>query len=144
MPGLNLSSDVQILPCHHCGQTINTSMSQCPFCGAAVDPGAALASAELFAKVNQAISDASYLKIMAGSAITFFVLRLVPFLGLVGIVGFWFLEFAVPFMLVRWWVRYGNLKSPDAEFVRAKRTSMYVGAGALAFFILADLGILLL
>ena len=52
---------------------------------------------EAFARVNQACSDASYLKIMACSSFTFLFLRLFSFLSLLGAIGFWFLELAVPF-----------------------------------------------
>jgi hypothetical protein len=93
-------------------------------------------SAEAFGKVNQACSDASYLKIMAGCALTFFFLRFVPFLGLAGIVGFFFLEIAIPVMTIRWWIKFGSTKSADTEFVRAKRIAMLVGIGTILFFAL--------
>ncbi len=73
---------------------------------------------------------------MAGCALTFFLLRFVPFLGLAGIVGFFFLEIAIPVMTIRWWIKFGSIKSADPEFVRAKRIAMLVGIGTMLFFVL--------
>ena len=131
MAGISLSSRVEVLPCPSCKQTINTSMKACPFCSAPIDHAAATASAEEFAKVNQACSDASYLKIMAWSLLSAFLIMFLPIVGLAGLVGLWFLRFAIPVMLVRWWIKFGKIKSDDAEFVRAKRTTIYVGIVAL-------------
>ena len=133
---LSLSTQTQILPCPNCGQTINTSMKRCPFCAATIDSTAAEASAQSFSKVNQAISDASYLKIMAGTALTFLLLILVPFLGIIGAFGLRFLEFAIPFMSIRWWILFGKIKSPDPEFTRARRTAIWVTAASVLFLIL--------
>jgi hypothetical protein len=119
------------MPCPNCKETINTSMQQCPFCSVAVDHESAAA----FGKVNQACSDASYLKIMAGSALTFFLLRFVPILGTIGVMGFLFLEFAIPVMTIRWWIKFGKIKTDDLEFARAKQTAMFVGIGATIFFL---------
>jgi len=105
---------------------------------------AAVACAEEFAKINQAISDASYLKIMAGCALGFFFLRLVPFLGLLGVAGFFFLEFAIPFMTIRWWLNFRDLRSKDQELLRARKTTLYFGAGCSVFFALLYTGTLIL
>jgi hypothetical protein len=80
------------------------------------------------ARVNQACSDASYLKVMGVSVLVFLALIFVPFAGLLGIVGYYFLVFATPVMAVRWWVRFGRIKTEDREFGRAKMTVIIVGA----------------
>ncbi len=134
--GFSLSSAVRVFPCPNCKETINTSIQQCPFCSAQIDHSAAETAAEAFGKLNQAYSDASYLKIMAGSAFTFFLLRFVPFLSLIGIVGFMFLEAAIPVMAIRWWVKFGSIKTDDLDFARARRTAMGIGIGAILFLLL--------
>jgi hypothetical protein len=146
--GLSLSSKVEVFPCPNCKETINTSMQSCPFCSAPVDPAAAATAAEVFARVNQAYSDASYLKIMAGSAFTFFLLRFFslvflkffPIFGLVGTVGLWFLEVAIPVMTIRWWVLYGDIRIDDPGFARARRTALYVGVGVAVFLFFIAIG----
>jgi hypothetical protein len=140
MPGLSLSSKVGVFPCPNCKETINTSMQSCSFCSVPIDPAAAVASAALFARVNQACSDASYLKIMAGSAFTFLFLRLFPFLGLLGTIGFWFLELVVPLMTIHWWLSYGSIRIDDPGFARARRTALVVGLGVGLFLIFVATG----
>jgi hypothetical protein len=108
------------------------TVQHCPFCGTAIDHTTAEASAAATARISQAVSDASYLKVMAWAILTFFGLIFVPFLGLAGIVGLWFLRLAIPFMLVRWWVRYGKTKTDDRDFSQARGTTYIV---AVAWFL---------
>jgi hypothetical protein len=136
MSSLSLSTAIHVLPCPNCRQTINTSMRECPFCSTAIDHSAAEADAEAFSKVNQAISDASYLKIMGVTAGAFFLMRFVMFISLIGAVGFWFLEVAIPFMSIRWWIKYASIKTDDLEFSRARGTALLVGIGSVIFLIL--------
>lgn len=138
----SLSSRVEVFPCPNCKETINTTMQVCPFCSAALDHSAAVASAEAFAEVNQACSDGSYLKIMAGSAAGFFLLRFVPFIAHIGIVGFWFLCVAVPFMVIRWFVKFGAIRTDDQEFTRARSAAFDVGIGAAIFLLFVAVGVL--
>ena len=138
MPNLSIAPAVEsrIFQCPSCKETINTSQSRCPFCSAAVDPQAAEAAADNMKKVNQACSDGSYLRVMAGSMLGFFGLSLVPFLGIVGICGMWFLYVAIPVMTIRWWVKFGSLRSEDSEF-RSARKSLVIALGTwLVFMIL--------
>ena len=104
-------------------------------CGAWLDPVASAAAADSFAQVNQAISDASYLRIMAGTEMTFFILRFVPFLSMMGRLGFMLLIFALPAITV-WWLRFGKLRSMDPEFIRARRNTLLFGGGGAIFFVL--------
>ena len=79
---LSLSAAVQVFPCPHCQETINTSVQQCPFCSVPIDHAAAELSAAATSKISQACSDASYLKIMLGILIPFAATIFFPFLGL--------------------------------------------------------------
>ena len=131
---LSLSSAVQVFPCPSCGETINTSVQQCPFCSAPIDRATAEQSAAETSRISQACSDASYLKIMLGILILFGILIFFPFLGLAGIAGFVFIKYAVPVMTIRWWVKYGRLKPTDSDFRSARGTVMLVSA--ISFLIL--------
>jgi hypothetical protein len=127
MPGFSLSPEVRVFACPHCRETINTSMVVCPFCFVSIDSIAAEESAGLTSRVSQACSDASYLKVMAWALVSFVLIMLLPFLGMIGVAGLWFLRFAIPFMTIRWWMRYGSLKTIDPEFSRARTTAVIVG-----------------
>ena len=128
--GLSLSSAIEVFPCPNCGETINTSLNSCPFCSIAVDHAAALVSAAETSKISQACSDASYLKIMAWGLLAAVAFLLVPFIGLAGAAGLWFLRFAIPFMAVRWWIRFGAIKTTDPDFAKAKKTVVIVSVVA--------------
>jgi hypothetical protein len=106
-------------------------MQQCPFCSIDIDPAAAEVSAAETGKISQACSDASYLKIMAWALLTAFFVMFVPFLSLAGVAGLWFLRLAIPFMVIRWWIKYGSIKTGDRDFVRARKTAIVVSVIAL-------------
>jgi len=136
--GLSLSSVVHVFPCPNCKQTINTSMQTCTFCSTPIDHNAAESSADVFAQVNQACSDASYLKILVGAAPTLYLAALfIPFIGFAAILGFRFLELAIPFLTVRWWIKFGSLKTDDSDFVRARRIVWWTSIGSGVFLVLA-------
>jgi hypothetical protein len=115
-----------VLQCPNCKETIDASSQQCRFCSAAIDPAAAEAAAQVMARVNQACSDSSFLKTAVVTMLIFLGVMFVPFLGLLGVVGFYFLTFAVPVLSIRWWVRFGHIQCDDPDFIRAKRTMLIV------------------
>jgi hypothetical protein len=138
---LSLSSTVQVFPCPNCQETINTSTQQCPFCSTPIDRAAAEQSAAATSRISQACSDASYLKIMLGVLIPFGILIFFPILGLLGIVGFVFIKYAVPVMTIRWWIKYGRIKTTDTDLHKARGTVILVSA--ISFLILLFLRVTL-
>jgi hypothetical protein len=126
----------RIFQCPKCKETINTSVTQCPYCSVAIDPRAAEVAAEAMSKLNQACSDASYLRIMAGTMVAFFFLSFLPLVGFVATLGHWFLLLAVPTMTIRWWVKFGSLTSEETDWHRAKRTVLISAAIWAAFLVL--------
>jgi hypothetical protein len=133
--GLSLSSEVRVFPCPNCRQTINTSMQKCAFCSMPIDRAVARASAAATSRISRACNDASYLKIMAGCALIFFFLRFVPLITPVGFMGFLFLEFAIPVMTVRWWIKYGRIQTDDPDFSDARLNATYVAGGVFLFLL---------
>jgi hypothetical protein len=129
------SEGIRVYDCPNCRQTINTSMTQCPYCSAVVDAQAAEAAAELTTRVSQACNDASYVRILAGSLVAFFLLALVPFMGVVGIAGYYVLLVLVPILAIRWWVRFASIVSDDPDYRRAKR-NVWIALAIWAAFLL--------
>ncbi|HME57555.1 MAG TPA: zinc ribbon domain-containing protein [Terracidiphilus sp.] len=123
---ISISGAARIFQCPKCQETIDTSVKFCRFCGTPVDAGAAEEAAAVMAKVNQACSDASYLRIMAVSILVFATLSLAPIVGHLGYWGLLFLLFAVPVMLVRWWIKFGKIQSIDPDFRRARQTIVVI------------------
>ena len=128
MGSLSLSSQVHVFPCPNCRETINTSMQQCPFCSTAIDGAAAETAAAETSRISQACSDASYLKIMLGMLLPFGILIFVPLLGMIGLFGFVFIKYATLVMTIRWWVKYGKIKTTDPDFSKARGTTIFVVA----------------
>jgi hypothetical protein len=137
MGSLRITPTVEsrIFQCPTCKETINTSVTQCPYCSVAIDPRAADGAADLMGKVNQACSDASYLRIMAGTMVVFFFLSFLPLVGFVATFGHWFLLLAVPTMTIRWWVKFGAIQSDDPDLRRA-RGAIKVAVGIWAVFVI--------
>jgi hypothetical protein len=138
---LRLTSRVQVYPCPNCQETINTSDLQCPFCSTPIDRTAAEQSAAATSRISQACSDASYLKIMLSILIPFGILAFFPFLGLAGMFGFIFIKYAVPVMTIRWWIKYGRIKTTDSDLHKARGTVILVSA--ISFLILLFLRVTL-
>jgi hypothetical protein len=110
----------QTYPCPNCNEIINETVEKCPYCSTPVDRQVAIAAAENQSKVNQACSDASYLRTAAFVMWVFLGLSFIPVIPLVGWASL--LTFiAVLVMLVRWQVKFGGIKTSDPDYPRAKR-----------------------
>jgi hypothetical protein len=116
-----------IFECPKCKETIDASAEFCRFCGAGIDREEALRAAKVMARINQACSDASYMRTCALAVPVFFVLRFVPFLTMLGTIGFVGLVFAIPIWAMIWWSRYASIQSDDADFRRARGTVKICG-----------------
>jgi hypothetical protein len=119
-------SNTGVFECPNCKQTIDASALNCRFCSATIDPAKAEAAAEKMSRVNQACSDASFLRTMGFSLLVFLGVMFIPFMGLLGICGYYFLVFAVPFMAIRWWVKFHAIRADDSDFRRARTTVIVV------------------
>lgn len=129
----------QTFPCLECKEIINDSMSRCRYCNAPVDPQAAAEAASLQSRVNQACSDASYLKTAALVMWAFFGLSFIPFMPLVSW-AFLFTFVAVLVMIIRWQLKFGRIKTDDADYPRARRSKnlallLWLGALFLNFIL---------
>ena len=134
---------VGVFDCLGCGQTINTSVSECPYCSTKVDRDAAYAAAKLTTQVSQACNDASYVRILAGTIVGFFLLTIVPFLGIVGVVGYYVLLVLVPILAIRWWIRFASLRTQDHDFRRAKRNVVIALAIWVVFLLFTSIRVIL-
>jgi len=125
------AANTGVFECPACKQTIDASSTQCRFCATVIDPAVAASAAERMARVNQACSDASFLRTMAISILVFLGVMFLPFLSLLGIVGYYFLMFAVPFMTIRWWFKFHGIRADDRDFKRARFTVIVISAFCL-------------
>jgi hypothetical protein len=147
------SEDLDVFECPKCKETIDTSSDVCRFCGAKVDHEAAKKAAHLLANVDQALSDASYLRNTAALAlilcagVVFALLRgsarsgrVIVQIGiqniLLGLCALFIVcSLPFPFWSMRWWTKYARLPSDDEDFQSARvavRTTGYAAVVALA------------
>jgi len=125
-----------IFDCPNCRETIDATAETCRFCGVKVDREAALKAAAVLAKVNQACSDASYMKSTALAIPVFIGLRFVPFFSSVGTIGFLGLTVGIPIWALVWWAKYRGIGAGDAEFLAARKTVRIVGLIVTALLLL--------
>ena len=131
----------RIFRCPSCREMINSSMTECRFCSAMIDPVKVAAAAELQERVGQAAGEASNLRTTAWSLLGLSLLVRFVLAYLVGaasqapnlpvevavlpaLVGFLILlisALAVLFMLGRWRVKFGSIKAEDPAIVEARQ-----------------------
>jgi len=114
-------SQPQTFPCPSCKEIINDSMERCRYCSAPVDRQAAATAAEIQNRVNNACSDASFLRTAAAAMFGLLGLSFLPFISFVTYLGFIFTFLAVIVMFIRWQIRFGTLQTDDLDYQRAKR-----------------------
>ena len=126
-------------PCPSCKEIINDRAAQCGYCGAPIDKGVAKFAAEVQANVNQAYSDASYLKTAAYLMWSFLAISLIPFVPWV-IYAFLFTFLAVIVMIIRWQLVFNNINTPDPDYKKAIRSKniaflLWLAAIPIGFFL---------
>ena len=105
-------------PCPNCNEIVSEQMTACRFCSVPLDPGIAALVAERQAKVNQAYSDASFLRTSAAAMFVFLGVGL--FLTM-GYIGFLITFVMTIILLARWQIKFGNLMTSDPDYAKAKR-----------------------
>jgi len=95
----------QVFACPKCGEMINTSMAQCAYCNAPVDPQWAAWAANAQATIVSAFNYANNIMNIARALIFFFVVSFIPFLGFTGLAVLVMLV-ALPIMILLWLSKY--------------------------------------
>ncbi len=113
--------NVSTFPCPNCHEFINSSMTTCKYCSAAIDLQAAITAVELQDKINRACNDASLVRNLAGAMWVFFFVRLIPIIGYVANIAMIVLFLLVPVRLIMWQVRFGGIQTADVDYKRANR-----------------------
>jgi hypothetical protein len=105
MSSILSQSDAQVFACPKCGEMINTSMAQCAYCNAPVDPQWAAWAARAQATIASAFNNANMIMNVARALVVFFLIGLIPFLGLAGW-AFLIMLFAFPILVLIWLSTY--------------------------------------
>jgi hypothetical protein len=128
-------------PCPSCKEIINDRAEQCKYCGAPIDKGVAQFAAEVQSKVNQAYSDASYLKTAAFALLTLLAISMLPFVPFVFYAAV-FIFFALIVMIIRWQLKFSNINTSDPDYQKARRNkniALVLWVVAIPLFVIRDL-----
>jgi hypothetical protein len=129
---------MRIFPCPACNQLISTDAEKCKYCSAPVDRALAEAAADTQDKVNTAYSDAMTIRNLAAGMWVAFLIRFIPFVGIVGWIGMFALLIIVPVKLIIWQARFGRINTSDPDYKKAKTNRL------IAFLIWLPLPLLFL
>ena len=112
------TTGARIFPCTNCGEMIYSDAPTCRFCSAPVDRQAAEAAADVQKQVNNAVNLAKWIRNTAGVMWGF-----VAFGTIFGIASLAAIAciFLIPLSLISWQIKYGGLKTADADFAKTKR-----------------------
>jgi hypothetical protein len=131
-------SAARTFPCPNCNQLVMVGVEKCRHCASPIDAALAEAAATTQDRVNLAYSDAMVIRNLAVGMWVFFLIRFIPFVGIVGWLGMGALLLGVPVKLIIWQVRFGGIKTTDPDYKKAKTNRL------IAFFIWLPLPLLLL
>jgi hypothetical protein len=120
---LGIGDQASVFKCPNCKQIINTSDQQCRFCSAPIDRIAAEAAAAALARVNQACSDATYIRHLQDELY-------LSWSGMLWMPSFILFLVITP-MKFRWWVRFGAIETDDPAFRRAREIVVESGGPRL-------------
>ncbi len=129
-------SDYKTFRCPNCQELVNNMMTVCKHCGIPLDEKTMSDSADAQDRVNSAYNAASNVRILAGAMWMFFFFSFIPFIGILGGIGFYLAFIGVPVMLIVWMIRYGGIPKTDPEIKDARRF-LLAGLGLWAIYPIA-------
>jgi hypothetical protein len=152
----NLELVSRTFMCPVCGNATNTSQVRCPSCDTLIDSAAAEVAADRLATIDQACSDASFIRIIPPTVLGV----ILPALGLILKAG---IRLNIPWavglssmmlalycasllmaagmlgvlaMTTRWWFKFSDVRTEDQEFVAAKKWMIVAPIGSALFILL--------
>jgi|RhiMetdeSRZDD1v2_1073273.scaffolds.fasta_scaffold176357_3 hypothetical protein len=113
-------SSARTFPCPNCNQLVMAGVETCRHCSSPIDAAVAEAAADIQEKANAAYSDAMVIRNLAVGMWVFFLIRFIPFIGIVGWLGMGALLLGVPVKLIIWQVKFGRIKTNDPDYKKAR------------------------
>jgi hypothetical protein len=96
----------QVFACPACGEMINTSMSQCAYCNAPVDPQWAMWAAAAQTTISSAFNHANNIMLAARAMIVLLLASYIPCGGFIASIGFYLMIPAFPILVLIWFAKY--------------------------------------
>lgn len=121
--------------CPNCSEPMAATAKFCSACGLPVDWKRKQESEEEKKQVKKAGDQAYAMMLTAIALIPFYLMHYLPFVGLVGSIGFLLILVVVPSWAIRWWDKHGKLESTSAEYTKAKNTVLIAGTATTLLLI---------
>lgn len=147
---MSMNSQAQTVQCQNCLEFVNSSLTNCRYCGAVIGSENATAEEDAQSKIAQAIRDGNFLKLLLRVLAVCFIALTFSIFSKVALAGFLILLVVVPLLQIRWWAKYRNLQTEDADYQTAKRETImsavvwcgivfvWLAASAIQSFLLAQ------
>lgn len=143
----------RVFACPKCGEMINTSMAQCAYCNAPVDPHWATWASNAQATIASGFNLANNIMIAARALIVLFLASFIPCGGVVAGFGFTILLLVFPILVFIWFSTYQwglqgidrnheDLKQARRRIMRASiiwgvMLLLRLSMGVVAYFVLS-------
>jgi len=99
-------SDAKVFACPKCGEMINTSMAQCAYCNAPVDPQWAAWAANAQATIASAFNHANNIMLAARGMAVLLLASYFPCGGNIAAIALIAMIFAFPILVLIWFSKY--------------------------------------
>ncbi|MGE0129746.1 MAG: hypothetical protein AB7U82_16825 [Blastocatellales bacterium] len=99
-------SEPQVFACPKCREMINTSMTQCAYCNAPVDPQWASWAANAQTTISSAFNHANNIMLAARGMAVLLVASYFPCGGNIAAIALWAMIFVFPILVLIWFSKY--------------------------------------
>lgn len=99
-------SDTRVFACPKCGEMINTSMAQCAYCNAPLDPQWAASASNAQATIASAFNHANILMQVARGMVVLLIGTFLPFVGNPATIVLLATIFVFPILVLIWFSKY--------------------------------------
>ncbi len=138
-------SDAQVFACPKCGEMINTSMTQCAYCNAPVDPQWAAWAAGAQATISSAFNHANNIMLAARGMAVLMLASYLPCGGNIAAIALIAMIFVFPILVLIWFSKYQwglqgidknheDLKQSRSRILKA---SIIYGVTIIAWFVIS-------
>lgn len=114
-------SDYKTFRCPNCKELVNNTMTSCSHCSLELNEQTVSDSIATQERINSAYNSANNVRILAGAMWAFFFFSFLPFIGIIGRLGFYMAFVGVPFWLVVWMIRFGNINKSEPNIDEARK-----------------------
>ncbi|MCG3160645.1 MAG: hypothetical protein JMDDDDMK_01714 [Acidobacteria bacterium] len=127
-------SEPQVFACPKCGEMINTSMAQCAYCNAPVDPQWAAWAANAQATISSAFNHANNIMLAARGMAVLLLASFFPCGGNIAAIALLAMIFVFPILILIWFSKYQwSLQGIDKNHDDLKQSRKQIMKAAIVY-----------